>query len=330
MSIVVAAASGCAEMEMEMDMDMDTDMGTSALTLCREWGCGGNSAVLNGYPVDELDLHGQWSRQGFRITGFADSRGTPVTVEIHGGLLHVGYPGQPSIPFDQAGNTSLAGLRILVDKDTGEAIAPVEHHAIHVMRHVDGVSSWADPETSVPAYVLRYHDTARDTLESLCPESGGEQITHAILVAGERYDEATKSVWASGDSAEGWFNIACAGSALAKMALMGYGPETPMHGIVTTPMQRQATLKMLTADYCGTGTSYTVSGQPLEWQNRYGWFAPEISGGSLEAIWTESGALCLDNPRRPDLWDDACSLPTCDSVAASQGEWRTTTPPELM
>jgi hypothetical protein len=116
----------------------------------------------------------------------------------------------------------------------------------------------------------------------------------------------------SGDS---WFNLACAGSAMAKMHLLRHtqpGSLVPVTGAPPVPLadpstlpERQAMLKMLTADYCGDGRSFTRTGQPLRYMDRRHWYpgvpfsldpaAFEI--GSIEAIWGASGAVCLSQPR---------------------------------
>jgi hypothetical protein len=59
--------------------------------------------------------------------------------------------------------------------------------------------------------------------------------------------------------------------------------------------ERQAMLKMLVADYCGTGRAFTVPGEPLLWQSgRISYALPPLN---LEARWTANGASCLGVPR---------------------------------
>jgi hypothetical protein len=62
--------------------------------------------------------------------------------------------------------------------------------------------------------------------------------------------------------------------------------------------QRTALLKMLAADYCGTGKAFTVTGVPLRFQGR-GWVEEHgfADAQVREAIWTEHGAFCLSTPR---------------------------------
>jgi hypothetical protein len=74
--------------------------------------------------------------------------------------------------------------------------------------------------------------------------------------------------------------------------------------MTTTLFNLAAMLKMLTADYCGTGRSYTVDGQPLKYGDSNHWCSqpPIIPSAvcSIEALWAEKGAVCVDTPRRVD------------------------------
>jgi hypothetical protein len=126
-----------------------------------------------------------------------------------------------------------------------------------------------------------------------------EATDHALIVQGETYDlSASIDRQYSGPS---WFNIACAGSAIAKMRLLGLDPmglepnRTP-----STPGERQATLKMITAKYQGE-QSHTVAGMPLTWRSArgIGYYGTPAGAGPFEAMWGSQGALCVSHLR---LW----------------------------
>ena len=87
---------------------------------------------------------------------------------------------------------------------------------------------------------------------------------------------------------------------------------------------RQATLKMITADYCGGGQSYTANGTPVVWRNRAGTVdSTDLhTPDAVEAVWTAGGALCLDTPRIADV---TCQLPSCAGLDLEDGEWLTHT-----
>jgi ADYC domain len=90
----------------------------------------------------------------------------------------------------------------------------------------------------------------------------------------------------------GWFNIACAGGALAKMKIEALEQDSISH--------REATVKMLTARYCGD-KGYTVLGPAIKIVKPTD---PEPLGlfDRIEARWNKTGAVCLSSSRlwRPD------------------------------
>lgn len=303
---------------------------------CPDWACGTNTAVINNSIIGELHLDGKGDG-GLRIFGFELANGHPLKLDVQGGEL-IGIDSGGKL---YRGAVLIRSRIILQDLDDGT------WHAI-VITGVDSISSWTLPSFQVPAYhLLAVRLDARHrsvSVHQLCTDSGADQppSPYVVLVKGERYDAVTKTVVASGADAEGWFNLACQDSALAKMKLLGYDPELADTDVTirTTPEQRQATLKMITADYCGTGTSFTVLGEPLLWYNRHqtAMTVNLVPSASSEAIWTEHGAICLDVPRRADVDQDLgeriaaeCGgpLPPCTSLLpdwTAHGEWLTANP----
>ena len=117
---------------------------------------------------------------------------------------------------------------------------------------------------------------------------------HALIVSGETYTETGSSA-ALGPQ---WFQIACAGSAIAKMRLLGINPweSRAVAGGLTT-----ATLKMLGARY-GGDVAFTKPGMAVRWdrwdhRRFYGGPARDLAPGPSEATWTRSGAACVDHLR---------------------------------
>jgi hypothetical protein len=341
-SMLLALLGACAlDFDIDVDIDVDRwpDIGTGG---CPDWACGSNTPLVNNAAVGELNRDGAAGDGGFRILSFQNALGVPLALDIqHGELVGTGLLG-----VEYRGSALIGGRIIL------ENIADLSLHAINIadFGHVD---SWTQPVEQVPVYHLLSVTIDADLLpvgdaEQVCgavlPAGSSPLAMHyAVLIDGERYDAQTKTVSASGASADGWFNIACNGSALAKMKLLGYDPEYTSTATTaqTTPAQRQATLKMITADYCGSGVSFTVLGEPLRWYNRSGTATPDSSVPpvlSSESIWTDSGALCLDVARlqddHPDIAADIAAecgapLPSCAAYLDSwqqHGEWRTENP----
>jgi hypothetical protein len=139
----------------------------------------------------------------------------------------------------------------------------------------------------------------------------------AIVFEGDFFDQRkTARVLKKQD--DGWFYLACDGTAAAKMHLLRHtsagtyasGPSQASDARETSLDQRTAMLKAITADYCGDGNSWTGDGTPLYWTDARGWFPSQVQARAelftqvrsgawdVEAIWGPGGALCLNNPRR--------------------------------
>lgn len=280
---------------------------------CPTWRCGFNSAEVNGRAIRELNLDGQVNSDGLKIVGFLAPAGLlgDYELDVEGDALVARSSSGPALRGHQ-----LLGATILV-KEPGLLSLPLPI-TIHGYQEID---AWAEGAPKVPTYALLYPDVGSllgarnvcngDLLDTLA--------TAATVLGGETYDLDAKTV-NSGRSR--WLTIACAGSAAAKMRLLGYGPQSS----ASTPAQRQATLKMITADYCGRGESYTENGTPIAWANQDGTVAPAADAplGEVEAVWREDGARCLGLPRLADAVV-GCALPACDEFDVDDGEWITYT-----
>jgi hypothetical protein len=197
---------------------------------------------------------------------------------------------------------------------------------------VGTVSTLGPPLESLPTYRLTYTMTAPSPgdggmqpqiVANVCDPGSwtsetAEVTSHALLIQGEVYDQ-NAAVIRRGDH---WFNIACAGSALAKLRLYGLNPmknrnpeDSPMLPGTSTLQQRQSALKLMTAKYCGA-SSWTADGTQIFWRGPQaipmpgaGSAAPSAaldSVGPIESRWGSDGALCISHLR---LWsaDSACA-----------------------
>lgn len=153
----------------------------------------------------------------------------------------------------------------------------------------------------------------------------------ALAFEGDYFDPS-KTVKAP--SGQGWFNLACDGTAAAKMHLLRHTEAGSDSTHMTSADERTAMLKAITADYCGDGglgapavapRVWTADGTPLFWTDKKGWFPDpaerasaleSIAEGSwfIEAIWGPNGAICLNEPRRKPNGTPVCPDP--DKVPA--------------
>lgn len=238
----------------------------------------------SGRAFHELNLKGLPNAAGLSMVGAR--RGSDFySFDVVGSSV-VAHPRTPRAPAQTGGD--LAGVELELRDSAGESFA------IQIAG-VDETTYWAGPVETLPAYRLTFTSKKHPEPQPLCTAGGNE----AFLFAGDRYDADRKTVTATGPATAGWFNIACAGTALAKLHLTRHTEASQV--VKTTAVERQAMLKMFTADVCGDGTAFTLHGQPLLWADANHLTSFTTKPASLEAVWTDRGAVCLDTPRRPEL-----------------------------
>jgi hypothetical protein len=116
---------------------------------------------------------------------------------------------------------------------------------------------------------------------------------------------------------DGAITFACRGiSAIAKCVDMGYRPWASWFG-QSLDRHHQACVRMVRADLCGDGTSYTENGRAINVYDALGVQVSEdntLIGGVLEwafeAEWTPDGARCISVDAR-DRFLAAGISPSC-------------------
>jgi hypothetical protein len=164
------------------------------------------------------------------------------------------------------------------------------------------------PTTDRPdltTYVLTYEG------RNVCPHE-----EDGFFLQGVWDETATRQDAVDGD--EGFsYTFACASGALAKCVAWGYAPW-----IVGSDAHQSCT-RMVRADYCGDGDSYTKDGTLIDVGDAVG--VQTFVGDSeleFEAGWGPDGAVCVDKPRYyesvvgggtilPPCWE---ALPACESL----------------
>lgn len=301
---LLPAAAGCVVDDMALDVSdhaLEDDVFVPAGDLwndCSTWDCNKNHPVLNTFRIEELNENGLAEPGGFWITSYVH-QGVFRKLDVKGGRIFArNLQGQP-IP----GGDNVVGSLITVSNG-------IESWEIMIAAASRSLQYWNSTE-HLWAYRLVYRLVSEPEIEvyvDLCndPPALGDEPgipegyeTYAIMIDEERYDREAIAV-DQVKPAAGWFNIACAGSALSKMVLLSFDPRLPLgHARHTSPAQRTATLKMLTADYTGTGKAFTEPKVPLLWADASSWhpLQPLPSPDTIEAIWSETGARCLNTPR---------------------------------
>jgi hypothetical protein len=265
---------------------------------CPKTGCGSNSAFVGPTEFHELDETGVMANaEGLRITGFKkgdfsfklDVTGTTLTGKLYSNGSWVTV----------LSGSSLVGSKIFL---SGPSNAKYEINIVGVTAQ----PMWQAPFTSIETYELTWNVPGTGYIAAppnVCVDppnrKEGEMALwantkEAILFTGDRYNTDDLTVTSTAPSS--WFNIACAGTVMAKLALNRHTTATTNSAMPTTWAQRQAMLKMYTSDVCGAGDALTVTGTPIQWVSITGLTSP-APYSTAEARWNERGAMCLTTHR---------------------------------
>lgn len=95
--------------------------------------------------------------------------------------------------------------------------------------------------------------------------------------------------------------IGCLSGGVGKAGAWGY----PRHKLASLE-EFTGIVRMVRADYCATGDSFTEVGQELTMLDKYGY--NNLVPSKLESIWTEDGAACVYRPRLESRWPSAADV----------------------
>jgi hypothetical protein len=308
--LLLMVVGGCVDLP---EGDVAESDGVQPLsTGCQEDGvCPKNSSVVATYPFHELSvIPGRPNAQGFSVKELR-SGATSYKLAVKDGKIS-GLGANSTIS-----GQALAGTQLWLTRAGREYVIRI--------RGVVPVTMWAklDPAVSAPkieAYRLDWTDVVNGIpigeWKDVCDQAKLIDGSHELLGAppdvvfvfeGERIDPRKKIITGIDPT---WFNLGCAGHVIAKMYQTGHAGAAAVNGYITTVEQRQTLIKMFTADYCGTGYSFTVPGIDLQWQDDLQWMAypGPLASLDVEARWKADGPSCLTTPRLK-------AHPTADSNA---------------
>lgn len=129
------------------------------------------------------------------------------------------------------------------------------------------------------------------------PETPGEQFG-AILSADIVIDPETAVV----KSTPNKIYFGCVSGGVGKAARWGY----PSHKF--QPIEFETAIRVVRADYCGTGHSFTKTGMALQLTDDWNVNSFVSPNSATEALWDKSGAFCVGTPRLSAEWPDADSV----------------------
>ncbi len=294
-SLLAAGTLGCADLP--EDQLATTEQ---AFIDCDPWICGSNSPIIDTYRFHELNTRGLPNDEGFSVVSLLQGSMSYQLLVQHGRII--GRSGSIHIH-----GAALQGAEIRLRHNPTGRTFPVRIHRVGTVQTFARLGGtprvletyeleWGYMNGNAPPTGWRNlcsHIPARTS-----PDVLGMNTSHALVFEGERIDRDAKTIDPVIDPS--WFNIGCAGHALAKLAINGHTEAGKQaYGFQTTIPERQAFLKMLAGDYCGNGMVFTVAGQPLQWMDWHGYTQYTMAPFNLEleARWGPDGATCLNTPR---------------------------------
>jgi hypothetical protein len=268
-------------------------------TQCSPLVCGSNSPCLStaspcdGFFTDLPMTIGATNTEGFTMLGMVVA-GEMWDLNVTHGVLSAVKPGNPPIVGAALNNKifKVKGpdgtvYRIRIASQANTNLMPL---GTGTTRAYELVYAWGNPDN--PEYFICDHvDHVTGEYDSLW-----QPKQTVVLFEGELYNQYKKTIKGYSNA---YFNVGCAGNVLSKMDLTHHSTVTSGGAYTTTAAERQTMLKMYTADYCRDGTSFTVYGEKLGWEDDHDWFSNYYLPAplQLEARWNKDGPLCLESPR---------------------------------
>jgi ADYC domain len=296
--------------------------------------CGLNGSWLGaGVPFRTLHLHGAANPQGLAILWFTDGNGNPMTIDLTGDVL----TGRPADGSASLTGTGLIGASLFLGPAGGKPTFRLTIDSVSFVDFWAQCPSCGGTVKQAPHYHFIATSLADGCQIALCDPALEHRpnvsiVGTTVMFRGDFYDDATYQVSDAPApdraSADGdLFNIACEGTAIYKLYMLRHSVASASStATITPPADRTALLRLLTADYCGSGHTFTVNGVPIQLGTNSAMSPYQVTrvsgydladGGEIDAQWTAAGAVCLGKPRLANYMDpdtlmrkikDVCSL----------------------
>jgi len=264
-----------------------------------------NGRNINGRNINGRNINGTELGGVLVSVNLADVYGSAVaddpmgSVWLQGSVFHGYEAGQYRAGMD------FVGARFTGNLGDGTTL----------QLRVDDVQPDASPTGDVWTYGVSFLDTVDGVWKPVCPAEDGSAL-RAIPVMG-RWDYRQGVPGEGGAKVEdsSVFTFACEEGAIAKCVRFGYRPWAQTADGRSLADHHQACTRMVRADFCGDGTSYTQDGN---WVNLYDAVGvqTDTEGWLPEAEWTPAGARCITQDTRAQVPVSCPSLATLSDCGA--------------
>jgi hypothetical protein len=228
-----------------------------------------NTSAIGPLLFSQIDLGGQ-ALDGLTLTGvFIPGPGSQWrrldTIEVVDGKLR-----------GQRGDTVYSGAALVGSR---WHLSPAQGEPVEVR-----ISAYSATSGAPARYTFKTSGPGGQDVYVCDPDAGGDHS--AILIKDLTVDHQTGAMAARA----GTMYLACLSGAVGKAFKWGYDPEASISDF-------EAAVRMVRADYCFDGSSWTTVGTSMQVQDIWGpgpFLFPEHA---TEAVWTSAGLACLTQPR---------------------------------
>lgn len=294
-SMLALSGAGCVIEQTEGDENLGTLESASKV---------GNTSTFNGRNLNGKNLNGR-NLNGKNLNGKNLNGDSLSGITLKGSNItaYVGYK--------KVDGTKLIGAEIEGELDDQTPV---------VLR-IDDVTKNASPHwgSAIYTYSIAFKTPDMADWGYVCDADGGAVVPAIPLKGKWNYGEGVPGGGSRIDDPDA-ITFACDGGALYKCVVIGYEPWTKVKGKSLTN-HHQACTRMIRADYCGDGTSWTEDGTLINIIDILG-IQKDTANWPVEAEWDVDGAVCLSHTRIEELdVAPACSFAKEPTKCGKKIKW---------
>ncbi len=276
-SLVVAALGGCVDQDAAPNI---IDTGETSQEVVSSNGISLNGISLNGISLNGTSLNGI-SLNGISLNGTSLNGST-----LNGSLT-------------SSGQTAKVGSKWTGTLSNGTTLD---------MR-IDSAAQGTGSNADVGMYGVSYNSSSG--WQRLCGSNTDGSAVLALAVPGVWNYNLGTTGGGGYTASTTQFTWSCRAKTIAKCVELGYKTWTGRSNHLSS------CVRLLRADFCGNGTSYTVDGNTVNLYDNVGLQA-DAAAWMVEAEWTATGARCISKAKVTRWQQAGNTLPPC-ATALSTG-----------
>jgi len=275
-------------------------------------GGGLNGGGLNGGGLNGGGLNGSSAN----LVGFTFDLTTVSGVTVNGAPIEGAWIDNGTLHAIRSDGTVLSGQALVGAKVTGRL--DTNDQVTLRFDALESFTSQAGP--SLQRYVISFTGLHSNSRAYVCGKNdAGEPIMTIPITGRWNFQEGVQGGGAKEESST-LLTFACQGFALYKCIDYGYPPWKKVNGVKLNN-HHQACVRMIRADYCGDGRSWTVNGTLINLYDNLG-IQSDTESWAVEAEWDIDGARCLSHQRIQSLGATPdCTFERSPAVCGNPPQW---------